>query len=414
MQTQLLGLLTPLMALLFAVTFALFWKLGRMRRHVLGFAIGYVFFAAGYLVTHFLPLKAFYLFHATQALYTIAVITLLVSVCERVGQRINFGALVGIYIVSAIVLALAVVVTNDVAPRLIIVNTGYGAMYIVALTTILMAPRRGLLDYAIMILVAIGAMDFLIRPNLTLMYQSVIPEADYRDSLYYSLIGLVLGVKSVLGAMILMGATIAEWTTSLRESSEKDPLTGLHNRAAFEDAMRTTLADTQLEQTPVSLVVGDIDHFKQVNDIWGHQAGDRALTSFGALISGMVRGCDIAGRVGGEEFCIAVYNCPNEPAERLAERIRLAFSQLEHDGLNDDIRLTVSFGVATAQPGENYERLFARADAALYEAKSKGRNRVENAETHIVGDEIQSRLQVSGTVSNDRPDAAIPDRVVTN
>ncbi|MEM1051848.1 MAG: GGDEF domain-containing protein [Pseudomonadota bacterium] len=386
------------MALLFAVTFALFWKLGGMKRHVLGFAVGYTFFAVGYLVTHFAPADAIYLFHTTQVLYTIAVIAMVSSICERVGQRINLGILFGIYVVSALVLALAVSVTNDVAPRLIIVNTGYGAMYVVCLTTVLMAPRRGLVDFAIVAIVGVWAIDFLVRPNLTLMYQSDIPDAVYRDSLYYSLIGLVLGVKSVVGAMVLMGATIAEWTNSLRESSEKDPLTGLNNRAAFEDAMRTILPKAHSEGRPLSLVVADIDHFKQVNDIWGHQAGDRAISCFGNLINNMVRACDTSGRVGGEEFCIAVWNCPNEPAERLAERIRQAFAQLTHDGLNDDIRLTASFGVATAQEDENYERLFARADAALYEAKSKGRNRVENAERsspQFFSDEINTHSSTS-------------------
>lgn len=380
MQTQILGLLTPLVGLLFAATFVLFWKLGNLRRHVLGFAIGYIFFSAGYLVTHFLPPDAFYLFHTTQLLYSLAVIAMVASICERVGQKINIPLLVGIYGVSALVLALAVSLTNDVAPRLIIVNTGYGAMYIVCLATLLMAPRRGLVDFAIISVIAIGAIDFLVRPNLTLMYQSIIPEEAYRASFYYSVIGLVLGVKTVLGAMILIGATIEEWTTSFRESSEEDPLTGLHNRAAFEDQVGTLIPKAQAEGRPFSLVVADIDHFKQVNDIWGHQAGDKAISSFGRLISDMVRSCDTAGRVGGEEFCIAVYNCPNEPAERLAERIRQSFAQLAHEGLSNDIRLTASFGVASARDGETYEQLFARADEALYKAKSNGRNRVENAE----------------------------------
>ncbi|WP_298302429.1 GGDEF domain-containing protein [uncultured Erythrobacter sp.] len=368
------------MALFFAVTFAVFWKMGGMKRHVLGFSIGYTFFAAGYLVTHFLPSNALYLFHTTQVLYTIAVIAMVTSICERVGQRVHVGLLVAIYIISASVLAAAVGFTSDVAPRLIIVNTGYGAMYIVGLTTILSARRKNLIDLAVIAVISIQAIDFLVRPNLTLMYERSIAEEAYRESFYYSLIGLVLGVKSVLGAMVLLGATIVEWTTSLRESSSRDTLTGLHNRASFEQAMLQLLPRAQKEGRPLSLVVADIDHFKQVNDIWGHQSGDRAISSFGKLINEMVRGCDTAGRVGGEEFCIAVWNCPNEPAERLAERIRQAFAQLSHAGLNDDIRLTASFGVATAQDGESYERLFARADAALYDAKSHGRNRVENAE----------------------------------
>ena len=87
MQTQILGLLTPLMALFFAATFAAFWRIGGLKRHVLGFAIGYLFFATGFLVTHFLPADASYVFHTTQAFYTLGVVFFLGSVCERVGQR---------------------------------------------------------------------------------------------------------------------------------------------------------------------------------------------------------------------------------------------------------------------------------------------------------------------------------------
>jgi len=351
-----------------------------MKRHVLGFAIGYALFAAGFLTTHFLPADAFYVFHATQALYSLGVTFYLASLCERAGQRLHLGSIFGVYVISALVLALAVNLTNDVSPRLIIVNMGYGVMFSMALTTLLTARRRSVVDIAIITVVAIQAMDFVVRPNLTLMFEKTIPAEAYRDSIYYSLIGLVLGVKSVVAAMVLIGATIAEWTTALRESSERDPLTGLHNRGSFEQSMRSLLPQAQTEGRPLSLVVADIDHFKQVNDIWGHQAGDLALSGFGELIAKMVRGCDTAGRIGGEEFCIAVWNCENEPAERLAERIRQAFARLEQSGLNDDIRLTASFGVATAHEGETYEGLFGRADAALYHAKSRGRDRVVNAE----------------------------------
>jgi len=121
-----------------------------------------------------------------------------------------------------------------------------------------------------------------------------------------------------------------------------------------------------------------------VNDIWGHQSGDQAIADFGNLIKNKVRTCDVAGRIGGEEFCIAVWNCDNEPAYRLAERIRHAFAAHKHIVINDDIRLTASFGVATAQAGETYKQLFARADKALYEAKSKGRDRVVNADVHCL------------------------------
>ncbi|WP_114521826.1 GGDEF domain-containing protein [Altererythrobacter sp. ZODW24] len=384
MQTQILGLLTPMMALLFAATFAVFWRAGRMKRHVLGFAISYVLFAVGFLITHLLPGDAFYLFHATQVLYSLGVTVFLASVCERAGQRLHLGSFAVVYVISALVLGLTVNLSDDVGPRLVIVNIGYGAMFAMGVTTLLTARRRNLIDVAIIAVMAFQAVDFFIRPTMTLLFERSIPAEAYRDSIYYSLIGLVLGVKSITTAMVLIAATITEWTTALRESSERDALSGLRNRGSFEETVRNLLPRAQTEGRALSLVVADIDHFKKVNDIWGHQAGDQAISGIGELIGKMVRGCDAAGRIGGEEFCIAVWNCENDPAHRLAERIRLAFASLRHSGLSDDIRLTASFGVATARDGETYEQLFARADAALYKAKSNGRNRVENAEERRV------------------------------
>jgi diguanylate cyclase (GGDEF)-like protein len=380
MQTQILGLLLPLMTLFFAVTFAVLWKAGRMKRHVLGFGIAYALFTVGFLVTHFLPAQAFYTFHTTQLFYSLGSIMLLASVCERIGTRLHLGSMAVVYVCSAVFLALAMAFSDDTAPWLVIVNMGYGIMFAMGTTTLLMTRRRGIVDMAIIAVIAFQVADFMIRPTLTLLFERSIPAEQYRDSIYYSIIGLVLGVKGVALAIVLIGASIAEWTNTLRESGARDPLTGLLNRGAFELAMRDMLPRAQAEDRPFSLVVADIDHFKQVNDIWGHQAGDLAITGFGELIQRMVRGCDQAGRVGGEEFCIGVWNCANEPAARLAERIRQALAMLEHSGLNPEIRLTASFGIATLRDGETYEQLFARADEALYLAKSGGRNRVRNAE----------------------------------
>ena len=380
MQAQILGLLTPVMALLFAATFVTLWRVGRLKRYVLGFGIGYLFFAVGYILTHFLPGDAFYTFHVTQVFYTIGVIFFARSTSERVGQQIHMPTLVGIYVINAIVLAIAVIATDDAGPRLILINIGYGAMFLVNLVTLLQSRRRDWLDIAIIAITAVNIADFFIRPTMSVMYEQYVPAGTYQQSIYYSVIGLVLGVKSIAGAVIMIGATIAEWTTRVRRSGECDPLTGMRNRGAFEDAIGAMLPRARDENRAVSLVIADIDHFKQVNDIWGHQTGDAAITGFARLIDKTVRDCDVTGRIGGEEFCIAVWNCENGAAERLAERIRIAFGKLPHEGLGDDIRLTASFGVATAHEGESYEDLFRRADKALYRAKGEGRNKVVNAE----------------------------------
>ncbi len=380
MQTQILGLITPLMALFFAVTFIVLWRMGRLKRYVLGFGLAFALSAIGFLITHIFPADAFYLFHATQLFYTLGTVVLLASVCERVGQRPPLASFVAVYVISALVLAVLISFSNDVGPRLVILNIGYGVMFAMGGMVLLAAPRRSMLDAAIIAVVAVQTADFLIRPQLTLMFESTIPPEAYKETIYYSLIGLVLGLKGVITAMVLIGATIAEWMTALRESSERDPQTGLYNRGSFEEAMHSLLRRSQAEQRPVSLVVADIDYFKRVNDTWGHQAGDKVISDFGALIARTIRDYDIAGRIGGEEFCIAVWDCTNDPTHRLAERIRQAFAGLKHSELNDNLSLTASFGVATAREGETYAQLFARADQALYQAKSKGRDRVENAE----------------------------------
>ena len=93
-----------------------------------------------------------------------------------------------------------------------------------------------------------------------------------------------------------------------------------------------------------------------------------------------MRGTDLCGRIGGEEFCILVYDCEGEPAQRLANRVRAKFATLQMPSLGPDIRLTASFGVAQWRPGEGYGKLFARADDALYKAKARGRDEVTYAE----------------------------------
>jgi diguanylate cyclase (GGDEF)-like protein len=331
------------------------------------------------------------------------------SVCERAGLRIHLGSFLFVYAVSALALAVAISFSNDAGPRLVIVNMGYGVMFAMGVTLLLTLQRRQVIDLAILAIMVFQAVDFLVRPSMTLLFEQSIPAAVYRDSIYYSMIGLALGIKGVTTAVVLIGSTIVEWTTSLRESSERDTLTRLLNRGTFEQKMRVKIPRADREGYPLSLVVADIDHFKQVNDIWGHQAGDRAIASFGQLIDQTVRSCDTSGRVGGEEFCIAVWNCENEPATRLAGRIRKAFLQMEHEGLSDDIRLTASFGVATARQGESYERLFARADAALYRAKENGRDRVESAEDRRQNEPDRSESQ---TELFEPQDAAAQPRLI--
>ena len=198
---------------------------------------------------------------------------LLASVCERAGRRLHLPSMVVIYLISALIMAITISFSNDVTSRLVLVNIGYGVMFAMGVATLLSARRRNLIDFAIIGVMVLQAVDFLVRPSLTLLFEQSIPLEAYRDSIYYSLIGLILGVKGLTVAMVLIAATIADWTTVLRENGERDALTGLHNRGAFEQSMIALLPRAQTEGRSLSLVVADIDHFKQVNDIWRASGG---------------------------------------------------------------------------------------------------------------------------------------------
>ena len=376
MNSQITGLVTPLTALVFATVFGLLWWRGRMGDHLIGFALAYLFFGAGFASTHALDPTSFYIFHVTQLLYAMGTFCVIWGAAKRVGQRPPVTAVLITYAIAAATLAVAVGVTSDVAPRLYIVNTGYGAMFVIATLTLLQSRRRDTFDKLVIFVFALSAANFFVRPVLTLLVEQNIPAAAYRDSVYYSVLSLSLTVMSVVVAATLIGACVADLMGSMREGANRDGLTGMRNRQTFEAKIRERFEAAKRRNVPVSLVVADIDHFKQVNDLWGHQAGDNAITRFGNLIEDQVRDTDIAGRIGGEEFCVFVWDCDEEAAHGLADRIRKAFATQQFEGLPEHIRLTASFGVSRWQHGERYAQVFGRADAALYAAKEGGRDLV--------------------------------------
>jgi len=159
--------------------------------------------------------------------------------------------------------------------------------------------------------------------------------------------------------------------------SRTDPLTGLYNRAHFGEQLEEKLDSADRHNQPVSLVMVDIDHFKQVNDTYGHQAGDAVLRQVGQVLLGGVRQVDLAGRYGGEEFALILPETDLPGALRLAARLR-AMLETTPVELPDGKTLTVtaSFGVALRDELLSADELVAVADEALYAAKRAGKNRV--------------------------------------
>lgn len=166
---------------------------------------------------------------------------------------------------------------------------------------------------------------------------------------------------------------------SLQWQAWHDPLTRLLNRGALFERAKALAELCQQQHRPFSVIQLDLDHFKNVNDHYGHQAGDLVLTQAARLIGGCIQGEDLAGRVGGEEFCIVLPGSTLLQAQRVAERVRERISRKEilvHN--SQTIRISASLGVSSAEPSESYvfEYLQMVADKRLYLAKWGGRNRV--------------------------------------
>jgi diguanylate cyclase (GGDEF)-like protein len=180
--------------------------------------------------------------------------------------------------------------------------------------------------------------------------------------------------------LALQGALISA-RDALRFQAAHDPLTGLWNRVAALDALRRELARAWRQRISVAVLLGDLDHFKNINDTYGHLAGDSALREVARRLRSNVRSYDTVARYGGEEFLLVLPDCDRAGAIRQAERLRQVFARAPLDLPDARVPLTLSLGVASLEVsvGVIAEEMIRAADSALYRAKESGRNLVEPA-----------------------------------
>jgi diguanylate cyclase (GGDEF)-like protein len=183
---------------------------------------------------------------------------------------------------------------------------------------------------------------------------------------------------TAISEQLALGTSNINLREVLRRQSTVDELTGLYNRRYFDETLRRELFRAERKRAALAVVMIDLDHFKRMNDTYGHEAGDVVLRAVGACLRDSVRRSDVACRYGGEELVLVLPECDGAAAARCAESIRAAIAALtlRHD---DELlpQATASFGVAVwPAHGDDAPTLLAAADRALYTAKHAGRNRV--------------------------------------
>lgn len=197
------------------------------------------------------------------------------------------------------------------------------------------------------------------------------------DPVWMGLLNLAVFVHATFLGFLFIALTKERREAEQRNFAILDPLTGLMNRRAFMSQVERSARRRKFGREPLALLVLDLDHFKLINDRFGHDVGDRVLIAFATIAEACVRPADQLYRMGGEEFCFILPDTTLPDAVAVAERVRTAFAGTSIKTPQGSASATVSIGIAlTDHAGFDLELLLAAADAAVYEAKARGRNRV--------------------------------------
>lgn len=204
----------------------------------------------------------------------------------------------------------------------------------------------------------------------------IVAEADMRELTRLNAMVIELNdeLSEMQRSLVRSNRQLQRNEVKIHELMLTDPLTGLANRRRLDERMATEIARAQRYDKPLCLVMADIDHFKRVNDTYGHGVGDRVIQRLACVLQDNIREVDLAARLGGEEFVLLLPECEMEGAVAYADRIRLQTAAAVVEPV--EYAITVSFGIAALLPGETGEALLKRADSALYASKENGRNRI--------------------------------------
>lgn len=279
------------------------------------------------------------------------------------------------------------VVQPHLGMRFVFVGLGAGICFLLTARTMADGGvRRVPARYLFALVAGLHGLFLLLRPalfKLAPVAPGGLPDAGLVAlvSQFVLLEAIVAVVLLGFGALMLANEFI---TSELRHLAEMDPLTNVFNRRAFLTLLDKAISAAQRTGTAVPVLVMDLDHFKNINDTWGHRAGDDVLRHFVMLAHRCLRKEDVMGRLGGEEFAIFLPNASAAGALAVAERLRALVEAQPVATGPQSIPLTVSVGVTLCAHGDAAGAALQRADEAMYLAKERGRNRVEVSEK-IVG-----------------------------
>ncbi|MGV3651801.1 MAG: diguanylate cyclase [Devosia sp.] len=264
--------------------------------------------------------------------------------------------------------------------RMMLYQAPFAAMHFTIAAMIISSRRIDRLDMVLAGLMAMGGLQYISKPFVSGLTGGAGATAQDYIATTYALYSQTMGtiVALTTGLMLLL-ILVRDMLVEITVRSETDALSGLYNRRGFDAHASAALEAAQRTGVPTAMVVADLDHFKAINDTHGHEAGDRVIEWFGAMLRSSASDRWVVGRMGGEEFAVFLSGANLTTARLYAESVRTAMTGLKPEGVPPGLEVTASFGVSEGDGQTSLADLRRKADAALYRAKSQGRDRVATA-----------------------------------
>ena len=391
----LIALLNPTIALALGAAFLVLWSYQRHRPYLAVLAVSYSLSAVGFLLQYFtLPIGMPLTKLVSNICFSIAGCCLAGAIVHRYGRKVpsfGIGVLAGGGLASFCWFLFA---APDLTWRILAMNFAFGGISLLVAAELRPVRRNGPTENILFVLSLLSGLNFFVRTLVVVIAHGPFTSYDgFYASSYWTTALLSHALLSLLIALCLFSAAALDVMKALKTETYTDPLSGLLNRRGFEERGMQLLRHCATARFPVALVLADLDHFKALNDVHGHAAGDRVIADFASKLRLAAGTRGVAGRIGGEEFAVLLPLSDLAAARLFAEAVRTVYSAGQVDGLPAGTKVTASFGVAARSGDEALEPLMRRADDALYKAKKNGRDSVrlsyERPETVFVPEPLK-------------------------
>ncbi|HHV69784.1 MAG TPA: GGDEF domain-containing protein [Ochrobactrum intermedium] len=362
------------MSAIFSLSLLALWWQHRKLPYIATFASSYAIRTVCFIIAFIalneqtLPLRL-----VSNALILLTMALLSVGVSQKYKKRPHYMVLAIIALTTLAGLAFYTVVRDSLVARAAIIGLGLAAICLTMLDDIPERPKRTSVEMLLFWLVAAAAVTFGCRPLFAI--PAFVGE-DF-ESAYWLAISISDTLICSTLAVSIFAIIAVDVTEKIRSEAESDYLSGLLNRRGFERHANAVL-HAQSDRDTTALIMSDLDHFKSINDRFGHTTGDRVIQRFAELLSHKSPAGAVLARLGGEEFAILLPSSSLDMAQQVADDLRQAFKAYAPGILQGDLRPTASFGIAAIRGAEELGILMDQADRALYLAKAEGRDCVRS------------------------------------